>query len=227
MNRPKKNKVSNPTLPEDQQVDERNLIDLDEAAEVSIEDRIHIYWMENKGFVLGCIVVVCLLIIGINAMGMLKKSSEAKLQAAYTEAIASETLADFAQANSDKELGGFAALRAADTAFGAEAFAEATELYQLAAESIENPLFSGRAKLGHAFALFATGEEAPALAALNAIAADGTLPESIRVEAAYHLAIEADVAGEAEAFESYAAQVRDAVVAGAWRQRLEQYAQGR
>ena len=50
MNRPQKNKISTPTLPEEQQnlVDERNLVDVQESEEISVEDRITMYWMENK-----------------------------------------------------------------------------------------------------------------------------------------------------------------------------------
>jgi len=68
MKRPKKNKITNPTLPEDQQADERHLIDAGESAAISIEDRIHLYWMENKGFITGCIAVLALLVIGFNGM---------------------------------------------------------------------------------------------------------------------------------------------------------------
>lgn len=227
MNRPKKSKASNPLLPEDKQVDERNLIDVEEAVELSFEERIHMYWMENKAFVSGCIIVVAGAIIAFNVMGMLRNSSVAKLQASYSQAIADESLEDFAKNNTSKELGGFAALRAADTAFGAEDFAKAAELYQLAAEALENPHLAGRAKLGHAFALHASGSEEAGLSALNTLAADSSLPESIRIEAAYHLAIDADVAGNTETYESYAAQIQNAEIAGAWRQRLDQYAQRR
>ena len=100
MNRPNKNKIHNPTLPEDQQdiVDERHLIDAEDSAEISLEDRISIYWMENKAFIGGCIFVLALLIIGFNGMRIYKSHAEAKIQAAYAEAMASTSLAEFAEA---------------------------------------------------------------------------------------------------------------------------------
>ena len=93
MNRPQKNKINNPTLPENQQdlVDERNLVDVEESEEISLEDRISMYWMENKGFISSCIFVLALLIIALNGMHMYKSHAEAGLQNAYAEAIANET----------------------------------------------------------------------------------------------------------------------------------------
>ena len=65
MNRPQKNKINNPTLPEEHQnlVDERNLVDVHESEEISVEDRISMYWMENKSFISSCIFVLALFII--------------------------------------------------------------------------------------------------------------------------------------------------------------------
>ncbi|MEC8220025.1 MAG: hypothetical protein VX014_05295, partial [Verrucomicrobiota bacterium] len=66
MNRPQKNKINNPTLPGEQQnlVDERNLVDIQASKEISVEDSISIYWMENKKFISSCIFLLALLIIG-------------------------------------------------------------------------------------------------------------------------------------------------------------------
>ena len=98
MNRPQKNKISNPTLPEEQQnlVDERNLVDVQESEEISVEDRISMYWMENKSFICSCIFVLALVIIGFNGMRMYQSHAESKLKIAYAEAVANETIADFA-----------------------------------------------------------------------------------------------------------------------------------
>ena len=119
MKRPKKNKITNPTLPEDQQADERHLIDAGESAAISIEDRIHLYWMENKGFITGCIAVLALLVIGFNGMRIYAAYAGQKVQAAYAAARASDSLADFARAYSNKPLGGVAALQVADSAYAA------------------------------------------------------------------------------------------------------------
>jgi predicted negative regulator of RcsB-dependent stress response len=227
MNRPKKNKIHNPTLPDDAQdiVDERHLIDAGESEEVSIEDRISIYWMENKGFISGCIFVLALLIIGFNGMRIYKNHAEAELQAAYAEAMANETLADFAQANANKDLGGLAGLTVADQAYAAEEFEKALNFYTIAADALSGNILEGRARLGQAFALFYTGKQDEGLAQLANIAADSNLAEAARAEAAYHLAVEANVAGRAEDYDRYVAQIQAMPTATQWQQRLTIYEQ--
>ncbi|MGB0743132.1 MAG: tetratricopeptide repeat protein [Opitutales bacterium] len=223
MNRPKKHKISNPTLPEDQQVDERNLIDAEDSEELSFEDRIHMYWMENKAFISGCITVLALLIIGFNGMKMYVSYSEGAIQSAYTAAKANETLPAFAKEYSDKPLGGLAALRVADEAYSSEDYATAAEYYAIALAAVSNDILMGRAKLGLAFATFHNGSPDEGLAQLRATAADSTLPGPIRTEAAYHLAVEADVSGDTASFESYAEQVASSATAGQWQQRMQMY----
>ncbi|MDP4879176.1 MAG: hypothetical protein NWR36_04775, partial [Opitutales bacterium] len=150
MNHPKQNKSKNPTLPDDQQIDERNLIDLEDSEDISIEDRISMYWMENKGFITGCVTVLALIIIAFNGMRMYKDHAVKQLQANYAEAQAADTLADFAKANSNKELGGLAALTTADAAFEAEEFTKALEFYQIASSALADNILAGRAALGEA-----------------------------------------------------------------------------
>lgn len=225
MKRPAKKKHSNPLLPEDDQIDERHLIDLEDSADISFEDRVSIYWMENKAFISGCVTILLLVIVAYQGMNMYKEQAEKKLQAEYAEARGNDTLADFAKAHSNKDLGGFAALLTADDAYNAEDYSKALEFYSIATEGLDDAILSGRAHLGQAFALYASGSEADGLAKLNAVTADSSLAEAIRAEAAYHLAIEADAAGRSEEFESYAAQINDSPLAGQWQQRLDYYQQ--
>ena len=227
MNRPKKNKATNPTLPEDQQVDERHLVDVEESEDISIEDRIHLYWAENKGFVSGSIILLAVLIIGFNGMRLYKQHAEANLQEAYTEALTADDMAGFANAHSAKTLGGIAALDVADAFYAAENYASAIEFYEIAVEALNHDLLDGRAQLGLAFAIFKNGDVAKGLALLEALADDTTVPQPIRQEAAYHLAIEADVKGDSESYEQYVSQVTDSGVGGPWQQRLQFYQQRR
>ncbi|PXA04989.1 hypothetical protein DDZ13_03215 [Coraliomargarita sinensis] len=227
MNRPKKNKIHNDTLPEDMQADERNLIDTEETEEVSFEDRIHLYWMENKGFITGCVTVLALLIIGFNGMKMYVSYAESKIQSAYAEASANDSLEAFAKEYSDKALGGLAALQVADDAYNAEDYATAAEYYAMVPGALENDILIGRAKIGLAFATYYEGDGENGLAQLRDVAADNTLPQAIRAEAAYHLAVDADVSGDETAFENYADQVAKATSAGQWQQRMQVYQQRR
>jgi predicted negative regulator of RcsB-dependent stress response len=223
MNHPPKKKHKNPLMPEDDIIDERHLVDLEDSAEISFEDRVSIYWMENKGFLVGCITVLLFIVVGYQAMRIYKEHAEAQLQAEYTEASANDALAEFAKANSNKQLGGFAALTTADTAYAAKDYAKALEFYNLATNVLVEPTLAGRAQLGQAFALYENGSTDEGLAKLNAITADSKLAAAARAEAAYHLAIEADVNGNTTEFESYADQINESTMAGPWQQRLSYY----
>lgn len=226
MNRPSKNKRHNPTLPENADViDERHLIDVEDSEEISFEDRASIYWMKHKGFISGCIFVLALLIIAFNGMRMYKSHAEGQLKAAYAEALDTETLADFAQANSNKDLGGIAALTVADEAYTAAEFEKALNFYTIAANALADNILVGRARLGQAFAQFYNGQESEALAQLADIAADSSLAEAARAEAAYHLAIEANVAGRTQEYDRYVTQIQASTIASQWQQRLAIYEQ--
>jgi hypothetical protein len=181
--------------------------------------------MENKGFIMGCITLLLVLVAGYQSMRIFKDRAEMALQAEYAEADSNKALADFAKAHANKELGGFAALTTADAAYTAEDFPKALEFYALAATALTEPTLAGRAHLGHAFALYYNGNTAEGLAKLNAITADSSLAEAARAEAAYHLAVEADAAGNKAEFESFAAQITNSPQAGQWQQRLSYYQQ--
>jgi hypothetical protein len=227
MNRPKKNKIHNPTLPEDQQdiVDERHLVDASDSEEISFEDRVSIYWMENKAFISSCIFALALVIIAFNGMRIYKANAVSNLQAGYSEAVANETLAEFAKANANKDLGGLAALNVADEAYASGDFEKAANFYSIAADALADSILAGRAQLGQAFARYYAGEESAALAQLASIATDSSLAEAARAEAAYHLAVEADVAGRSEEFDRYVAQIEASPTATQWQQRLTIYQQ--
>jgi len=226
MHRPKKNKIKNPTLPDDaRDVDERNLIDAGESAELGFEDRVRMYWMENRGFVTGCIIALALIIIVFQGMRIYAESSRASLQEDFLEATAAQTLNEFAKANSGKALGGFAALEVADNNYEAGDYAAAIEFYDLAAEGLAGTVLAGRARLGHAFATVQSGDTEKGLAELEAITADTSLSEAVRGEAAYHLAIRADVAGDDATYERHLARLEALEGARPWSQRLRQYAQ--
>ena len=68
-------------------------------------------------------------------MRMYQSHAESKLQISYAEAVANETTADFAQANSNKDLGGLAALVVADQAYSQE-FEKAFNFYGIASDAL-------------------------------------------------------------------------------------------
>lgn len=223
MNRPKKQKVKNPTLPEDMQADERNLINAEDSEKLSFEDRIQMYWMENKAFISGCITVLALFIIAFNGMRMYVAYAKGAIQTAYNEAKLNQSLPAFAKEYSKKPLGGIAALEVADQAYAANDYATASEFYAIAQQALGHDILTGRAKLGLAFSTYHNGNAEQGIALLRAVAADNALPEPVRAEAAYHLALEADVAGDAASFESYAQQITSSASASQWQQRMQMY----
>ncbi len=225
MNRPKKNNIKNPTIADDKQdqLDERNLIDVEDSEEISFEDRVQMYWMENKSFISGCVFVLALAIIAFNGMRIYKQKAEQKIQAQYAEAQANDSLAEFAQDYSNKELGGLAALTVADEAYGQGEFEQALKFYSIAAGTLTDTILGGRAQIGQAFANYYAGNDSAALQQLSSIAADTSLPEAARTEAAYHLAVEANVAGDQEQYERYVAQIKASEIATQWQQRLTMF----
>ncbi|CAA6696259.1 MULTISPECIES: tetratricopeptide repeat protein [unclassified Lentimonas] len=225
MNHPSKKKHKNPLMPEDDVVDERHLVDLEESLEISFEDRASVYWIENKSFIVGCIIVLLFVVVGYQSMRIFKDRAEMAFQAEYAKADTNGALAEFATANSGKELGGFAALSTADAAYTDEDYAKALEFYNLAAGALTEPALAGRAQLGQAFALYQTGSTDEGLAKLNAITADTSLAVAARAEAAYHLAVEADTTGNTAEFEAFAAQINESPLSGQWQQRLAYYQQ--
>ena len=227
MNRPKKNKINNPTLPEENNdiVDERNLIDLEDSAEVSIEDRISVYWMENKSFVSGSIILLLLLVIAFNGARIYKNFNEEKVQNFYSEAKANDTLGSFAESNSSGYLGGLAALTVADEAFTEEDYEKALKFYSTASQALTDNVLQGRALIGQAFALYYNEQVSEALDQLEAIAANTSLAEVAQIEAAYHLAVEAKGAGRSEQYDRYATQIKASEIASQWQQRLVMFEQ--
>ena len=221
MNHPPKRKNKNLLSKDEHLVDERSLIDLEDSAALSLEDRLNIYWRDNKSFLISCILVLLLSTIGYQSARIVKNQKEAALKAEYAEAETSGKLADFARTHSDKALGGFAALKIADIAYTYGEYGKALEFYDLAVSVLKEPTLAGRARIGQAFALYSSGGTEEGFARLNAIIADETLAEATRAEAAYHLAVEAHAKGRKDEFNSYAEQIKNLEFAGQWQQRLQ------
>ena len=222
MNHPAKNKKKTALAAEDS-VDERNLIDLEEADELSIEETIRLFWIQNKQRLVGLLVLIILGILGFNGAKLWQSYKLEDLQASYSEALANDTLAEFADAHSQHKLGAFAALSVAENAYKDKDFQLAARYYSVAAIGLKDHLLQGRARLGEAFAQYYLGDKAKGLNLLRSLTADGSLAESARAEAAYHLAIEADAAGDASAFDDYQSQIQSLELAGQWQQRLAYY----
>ncbi len=206
-------------------VDERNLIDADESAEIAIEDRISMYWLENKGFVITCIAILVFVIVGFNGTRIYKDYALQKQVSEYQAAAEAEDLETFADSHSTLKLGSFAALKVADQAFEAGEFEKALQFYTQAQQNLTETPLAGRAQLGAAFSQFKLEDAAAATEILEALAANPTASESIRAEAAYYLAVSAFSEKRIEDFNAYTEQVNGFTQAIQLQQRLASYAQ--
>lgn len=226
MKRPqhKKNKDSSQE-PEAVNVDERNLVDAEGSADLAIEDRVSMYWLENKSFVTGCIVLLALIIVGFNGTRIYQDYVSEQQAADYQAAVTDDTLADFAGDHSQLSLGGFAALKVADAAYEAEDFTRALEYYTEASGILAGTPLADRAQLGEALAQYKSGDAETALTTLEALAANLSATEGIRAEAAYYLAITAFSEGRTDDFKNFADQVNSLEQARQWQQRLFAYSQ--
>lgn len=225
MKRPQHKKNKN-LLPEAKDeaadIDERNLVDAEESADIAIEERVSMYWMENKAFVSGCIAVLALVIIGFNGVRIYGDYAAQKQQSLYLEAQASDSLESFATDYPTLDLGGFAALKAADAAYEAEAYESAKENYARAIAALKDPLLVSRARLGHAFAANKAGDSETAQGELEALAAAPENAAIIRAEALYYLALSAHLENRETDFSNLAEQMDGIAQAGPWQQRLQQ-----
>lgn len=225
MKRPSKKKNNPANSPDGTPADDRHLIDAEESLELSVEDKISLYWQENKSFIIGCFSVLVIILVGMNGMKMYSASQLEKLQDSYASAATEGTLEDFARAHTETTLGGFAALTQANLAYSEGNFAEAAELYELSSKGLVTSILGGRARLGQAFANYQNGSKEQGIALLNAIHSDASLPSAILAEAAYHLAVHAYATGDLSTFQSFASRVSTLDESGQWKQRIATYEQ--
>ena len=95
MKRPSKKKNNPANSPDGTPADDRHLIDAEESLELSVEDKISLYWQENKSFIIGCFSVLVIILVGMNGMKMYSASQLEKLQDSYASAATEGTLVDF------------------------------------------------------------------------------------------------------------------------------------
>lgn len=178
------------------------------------------FWNRNRNFILMLCAAAILVIAGREGWEYYTTSREADLQADYAKAGDSpDRLATFADAHPGHALTGVAYLRVADDKFSAGDFKSAGTYYQKAAGSLQNDALLGRARLGAAFSLLNSGDQAGGEAALQAVSADPAVFKSARAEAAYHLASHAAGAGKADEVKKLVEQINLIDATGPWAQR--------
>ncbi|QTF92302.1 hypothetical protein, partial [Halomonas sp. BM-2019] len=205
--RPAKKKVKDPITGaepgKNPSVDERNLIDAAESASLSFEDRVRIYWDENRAFIIGSIVVLLVVVVGYQGLVAFQNIRERAVRDEF--ALVGDDLDErkaFVERRGNTPQGGFAALSVA------------------AIEALRDSPLAGRAHMGRAISALRGGDVAEGEAMLKAIADNRDLPQAARAEAVFHLAIIALSQGDSAQLESRAAQLDAMPFAQVWQNRL-------
>lgn len=188
--------------------------------QLSLEERVQLFWLENKSTILTTCVLVLLILVAKECWLYYRAQREQAIGAAYASAESnSDKLKAFAIANPSHQLAGLAWLGIGDEAFKANKFAEATAAYEKAEPLVADGAFAGRAQIGRAFSFSLGGDKAKAEAAFKAIMADEKQSGATRTEARYHLALLAVEAGRVEEARKMITEVQQNDATGAWAQR--------
>ena len=140
--------------------DDRNLVAVDAATAVGLEEKLHVFWQKNGVAVL----VLCgLVLLGIIAKGgwdYLNRQKELDVEKDYAAATTPEARKAFAAAHPEHSLAGIAQLRLADDAYAAGKFADALVGYEAVQKTLHGGPLAARAKLGAALAKISSGKAA-------------------------------------------------------------------
>jgi hypothetical protein len=172
-----------------------------------IDETLHTIWQENRKLILGGCVAVAVVFIGWGAFRYFADRAELGIEREFEEATGPDQWRKFSADHPGHALAGIAQLKIADDAYSGGRYAEAVGAYQDAQRQLPAGLFQSRARIGAAMAQAGAGQTAEAEAALKQLAADTSLLDEQRAEAAYNLASLAAAAGRAEDVGKYTDQV--------------------
>ncbi|HKJ90550.1 MAG TPA: tetratricopeptide repeat protein [Oceanipulchritudo sp.] len=177
--------------------------------DADVEERFNDFWKRNGPGIFGGIAIGALLVVGIQVYQYLGEKKEEEIGQAFAETATEEEKLSFANTHSEHQLGALAWLQVADARYGEDAFAEAAELYDSAAESFEDPTLRTRAQLGQGMSLLQSGSVEAGRAVLESVALNRSALDQTRGEAAYHLAVSYWEAGEEEQVEEATSIILD------------------
>jgi len=177
--------------------DDRNLVVVDENyAGGDMEDRLWLFWKNQKGNIIRLATVACLGVIGWQGWVIYQKQADDKLQAEYQSLDGASALLSFAQSHPDNTFGKLALLEAADTYYKDGKFSDASKAYTQAATIWSSETYGQRARLGEALSLLQSGDANGGRQQLEALAQDTQAVENYRAEAGFDLAVLAFHAGD-------------------------------
>jgi len=203
--------------------DDRNLVEIDDAfAEADLEDRMWLYWQQNKVGIIAAIVIAILGVVGVNTWKMMQADQKLAMQADYNAAIGdTEQLRSFGEANRSTLLGGLALLEAADDQYAAGEYTAAAELYSQSLEPLQESVVVYRARLGLAVSQIKSGQLDLGKNTLQSLLDASSALASIRAEAAVELAQIELANGNRDAAKALLQRVEDLPYAEYWKARAK------
>jgi len=218
---PNSDRMSTPATPSSPNPagDDRNLVAADASTAATFEDKMQLFWKNNRIAVLGLCGLVLVGIVAKGGWDYLAAQKNIEVGSAYAAATTPEQLKAFVAAHGSHVLGGIAQLRMADDAYGEGKAADAVAGYDKALAVLKDGPLLARAKLGRALAKSQAGKVAEATAELKQLADDTKQLKAIRSEAAFHLTGLAVEAGNAVEAQKCVDQLTQLDPMGPWAQR--------
>jgi predicted negative regulator of RcsB-dependent stress response len=187
--------------------------------EPPFDEQLRSFWENNRNAIyLGCILVV-LAIIGRYAYDALVVQREAGIESAFAAATTPAKLRSFIGEYGRHPLVGAAWLKLADGAYATGNYSEALGSYGEAAAALPGTPFAARALLGKAMCQVHTGKTSEGTGALRQLAEDSAQLQTVRCEAACHLASLAFDAGRFDEVVKLTDLVMQIDTGSAWAQR--------
>jgi len=200
--------------------DERKSMVLNkDLKDLEFEDKVWLWWRDNKNFVIFTVFVAFAIIIGVQGWRWFENQQTIAVQKAYLTVTDNDSLLAFAQENASSPLAGVAALRLADEAYDAGNFVQSADFYAKASESLANTTMFSRARLGLAFALLNADKIEEGKKALQEIVNDKTAHRAFHAQASYHLGVLTFDEGGKEILSNLQADE----TAGVWASMAEQF----
>lgn len=185
------------------------------------EERLGIFWEKYRGAVILVCIAILLVIVGRTGWQILQNRRAAAQAAEFAQATNPEQLKAFAAEHAGSDLAGVAQMKVADDAYAAGRFSEAAAAYDAAVEALQSPALAARGRIGAAISRLKAGQADAARTALQGVANDVALPETLRAEAVYHLASAAVAAGQQDELARLLEQINAIEPNGLWAQRAD------
>ncbi len=168
--------------------DDRNLVPVDPANANSLEDQAYLFWKKNRNFIYGATIVVLAAAVAFQVVRSVQASHQAEISRSFGAATTIEAKRAFARANPDSPLAGVAWLDVADDDYTNGRYDDAIHEYASAAAALNEPVLSGRARLGQGIATLKAGQVTEGESLLHQLSDDANALMAYRTQAYYELA---------------------------------------